>query len=79
MAKQHATKQPKRKLKNTLRQMKIKSQASSLWDAAKSVLKEKFIEIQSCLKKSLNSQSNFIFKGTRIRRTNKFTVIEGRK
>ena len=51
MAKQHATKQPKRKFKNTLRQVKIKSQASSLWDAAKSVLKEKFIVIQSCLKK----------------------------
>ena len=31
MAKQHATKQPKRKLKNTLRQIKIKSQASKVY------------------------------------------------
>ena len=39
----------------------------NLWDAAKAVLRGKFIAIQSCLKK----QSNLTPKETRERRTNK--------
>ena len=45
----------------------------NLWDAAKSVLREKFIAIQIYLKKQINNkinqQSNFTPKGTR-KRTN---------
>ena len=37
----------------------------SLWDVAKAVLRGKFIEIQSCLKKQeLNRQHNFTPKAT---------------
>ena len=45
----------------------------NLWDAAKAVLREKFIAVQSYLKKQKNSskQSNLTPKGTRERRTNK--------
>ena len=44
-----------------------------LWDAAKAVLRGKFIAIQAYLKKQekSNKQSNFTLKGTRERRTNK--------
>ena len=44
----------------------------NLWDAAKAVLRGKFIAIQSYLKKQDKSQTtNFIPKATRERRTNK--------
>ena len=46
----------------------------NLWDAAKGVLRGKFIAIQSYLKKQKkisNQQSNLTPKGTRERRTNK--------
>ena len=46
----------------------------NLWDAAKSVLRGKFIAIQAYLKKQEKSQinqSNLIPKGTRERRRNK--------
>ena len=46
----------------------------NLWDAAKAVLRGKFIAIQSYLKKRQTSQinkSNLMPKGTRERRTNK--------
>ena len=46
----------------------------SLWDAAKAVLRGKFIAIKAYLKKTRkisNKQSNLIPKGTRERRTNK--------
>ena len=41
----------KGKLKNTLRQMIMKTQHSDLWDATKAVLREKFIVIQGFLNK----------------------------
>ena len=42
----------------------------SLWDVAKAVLRGKFIEIQSCLKKQeLNRQHNFTPKATGKRRS----------
>ena len=45
----------------------------NLWDAAKAVLRGKFIAIESYLKKQekSNKQSNLTPKGTRERRTNK--------
>ena len=45
----------------------------NLWDAAKAVLRGKFITIQAYLKnkKNLNKQSNVTPKGSRERRTNK--------
>ena len=43
----------------------------NLWDAAKAVLRGKFIAIQAYLKKQEKSQSNVTPKGTRERRTNK--------
>ena len=46
----------------------------NLWDAAKAVLRGKFIAIQAYLKKQeevSNKQSNLKPKGTRERRTNK--------
>ena len=46
----------------------------NLWDAAKAVLRGKFIAILAYLKKQekiSNRQSNLIPKGTRERRTNK--------
>ena len=43
----------------------------NLWDAAKAVLRGKFIDIQSYLKKQEKSQSNLTPEGTRERRTNK--------
>ena len=48
--------------------------AQNLWDAAKAVLRGKFIAIQSYLKKQgkfSNKQSNLTHKGTRERITNK--------
>ena len=43
----------------------------NLWDAAKAVLRGKFIAIQAYLKKQEKSQSNLTPKGTREKRTNK--------
>ena len=46
----------------------------NLWDAAKAVLRGKFIAIQAYIKKQekiSNTQSNLTPKGTRERRTNK--------
>lgn len=46
----------------------------NLWDTAKVVLIEKFIEIQALpqqTRKTSNKQSNIISKGTRKRRTKK--------
>ena len=43
----------------------------NLCDAAKAVLRGKFIAIQSYLKKKKTQQSNLTPKGTRERRTNK--------
>ena len=50
-----------------------KTVIQNLWDAAKAVLREKFVAIQSYLKKQEKSQkqSNFTPRGTRERRTNK--------
>ena len=45
----------KGKLKNTLRQMIMKTQHSDLWDATKAVLREKFIVIQGFLNKEEHS------------------------
>ena len=42
-----------------------------LWDAAKAVLRGKFIAIQAYLKEKKPQQSNLTPKGTRERRTNK--------
>ena len=47
----------RRKLKNTWRQMIMKTQPlKNLWDAAKAVLRGKFIAIQAFLKKEEKSQ-----------------------
>ena len=44
------------KLKNTLRQMNEDTTSQNLWDAAKAVLRGKFIAIQAFLKKEERSQ-----------------------
>ena len=44
------------KLKNTLRQMTMKTQPFNLWDAAKAAFREKFIAVQAFLKKEDKSQ-----------------------
>ena len=63
--KQHTLEQPlvqrkksKRKLKNILRQQKWKHNTPNLWDAAKAILKGKFIEINACVKKEKRFQIN---------------------
>ena len=69
----------KKKSENTSGQIKLKTQLSkNLWDAAKLVLRGKFISIQAFLKKQnktkqkiSNKQPNLPPKRIRKRRTNK--------
>ena len=61
--------------------MIMKTTIQNLWDAAKAVLRGKFIAIQSYLKKKRktpNRQPNFTPKATGKRRTKK-TLAEGMK
>ena len=52
-----STKKSKRKLKNILREMTMKTKPyKNLWDAAKAALRGKFIMIQAFLKKREKSQ-----------------------
>ena len=48
----------KRKFKNTLRLMAMKTTIQNLWDAAKVVLRGKFIAIQALFKKQDKPQIN---------------------
>ena len=51
-----------------------------LWDAAKSILRGKFIAIQSFLKKQGNlKQSNLTAKATRERTKKSLKLVEGTK
>ena len=61
----------KRKLKNTLRQMKMKTTTQNLWDAAKVVLGSSDTGLPQETANISNKQSNFTPIGTRERRTNK--------
>ena len=80
-AKQYVTKQPRDHWRNQRGNQKIprdndneNKMIQNLWDAAKVVLRGKFIAIQAYLKKKEKSQikkSNLTPKGTRERRTNK--------
>ena len=45
-------------IKNTQRQMKIKTMIQDLWNEAKAVMRGKFIAIQAYLRKQENSQIN---------------------
>ena len=51
----------------------------NLWDAAKAVLRGKFIAIQSYLKKQQNRQLNFTPKTTGKRTKNLPKLVEGKK
>ena len=63
--------------------MTTKTTTQNLWDAAKAVLRRKFIPIQSYLKKQekQNRQPHFTFKTTGRRRIKKKTLklVEGKK
>lgn len=77
--KQHAPEQPvcqrrnqRGSKRNTHRQMEMNTAFQNLWDAAKAVLRGRFIAINSYIKNKERSQikqSNFIHKGHR-KRTN---------
>ena len=68
---QQGTAEIKREIKNFLETNDNENTTQNLWDAAKAVLREKFIAIQSYLKenKTLNRQSNSTSKTTGKRRT----------
>lgn len=52
-------KKPKWKSENSTKQMKIETKAfQNLWDKTKTILSEKFIEIQVYLKKQMKKISN---------------------
>ena len=56
-----STMKSKKKSENTSRQTTMKTQPyKNLWDAAKAVLRKKFIEIQAFLKKQEKSQINHL-------------------
>ena len=61
----------KRKLKNTLRQMKMKTTTQNLWDAAKVVLGSSDTGLPQKTRKISNKQPNLPLKRIRKRRTNK--------
>ena len=61
--------------------MTTKTTTQNLWDAAKAVLRRKFIPIQSYLKKQekQNRQPHFTFKTTGKRRIKKSPKVSRRK
>ena len=77
---QQVTEEIKREIKKFLETNDNENTTQNLWDAAKAVLRRKFIAIQSYLKKqALNIQPNFTPKTTGKRRENLPKLAEGKK
>ena len=79
--KQQVSEEITRKIKNFLEtNVNENMTTQNLWDAAKAILRGKFIAIQSYLKKQQNRQLNFTPKTTGKRRTKNLPkLVEGKK